>query len=89
MSPEHYALIYTPTAARQIGKLPPLIQRRVLAALEELRADPRRPGVKAVKGPDGGLRLRVGDYRVLYDVDDRAGRVFVRKVGHRREVYDR
>lgn len=89
MLPVRYALIYTTAAGRQVEKLPPIMQRRILVALEKLTADPRPVGVKAVKGPSGGLRLRVGDYRVLYEVHGAAGQVLVVKIGHRRDVYDR
>jgi mRNA interferase RelE/StbE len=55
-----------------------------------LRRSPRtraRPGAKAIVGADGVLRVRVGDYRILYTIDDDELLVLVVAAGHRREIY--
>ena len=57
-------------------------------ALRLLAVDPRPPGARVLRGRDG-LRVRVGDYRVLYRVEDDVLLVVVVAVGHRREVYER
>jgi mRNA interferase RelE/StbE len=57
--------------------------------VEGLAADPRPRGAEKVEGGGGELRLRIGDYRVVYDVDDRARSVVIYKVGDRKEVYRR
>jgi mRNA interferase RelE/StbE len=55
-------------------------------ALEELAGDPRPPGIKKLKGREG-WRLRIGDYRVIYEIDDTQKIIIVLHVGHRRDIY--
>jgi len=88
-SARRYTIQITPAAERQLGKLSTVARRRVAVAIDQLAGDPRPPGVRALQGGFGGLRIRVGDYRVLYEVDDKAALVLVVRVGHRRDVYDR
>lgn len=59
----------------------------ILAAMRALGTEPRPSGVKPLKGYRPWLRVRVGDYRIIYDVNDTARTVTVAVVGHRREVY--
>ncbi|WP_404980599.1 type II toxin-antitoxin system RelE family toxin [Carboxydichorda subterranea] len=59
---------------------------RVRDAMRDPADNPRPPGVRKLTGRDG-WRLRVGDYRVIYDVDDESRRVTVLHIGHRRDVY--
>lgn len=76
-----------PSAAKVIRKLDAPSARRVLDAIGALAVDPRPPGCIQLKGGDGELRTRVGDYRVVYDVHDGELLVLVLRVGHRRDVY--
>jgi mRNA interferase RelE/StbE len=62
---------------------------RLLAAAEKLSADPRPPGCRKLAGTSDRYRIRVGDYRIIYRVDDGKVTVLVLLIGHRREVYDR
>jgi len=58
-------------------------------SIEELSVDPRPAGCKKLKGNNGNLwRMRVGNYRIIYIVDDIVRIVNVRKIGHRKDVYD-
>ena len=81
---------YTDTAKAQLRKLDKPMARRIVDFMDERIAgldDPRSTG-KALAGPLGGLwRYRVGDCRVICDIQDGALRVLVVQVGHRREVY--
>jgi mRNA interferase RelE/StbE len=63
--------------------------RRIKGATEALRVEPRPPGVKAPTGQHGWLRIRVEDYRIVYEVRDSELVVLVIRIGHRSEVYDR
>ncbi|HSR85969.1 MAG TPA: type II toxin-antitoxin system RelE/ParE family toxin [Streptosporangiaceae bacterium] len=72
---------------QEVKRLDPAILRRVAAAINALAADPRPPGVKALTGIPGAPRIRVGDYRILYEVADDQHRVVVINVDHRRDVY--
>ncbi|WP_068400769.1 type II toxin-antitoxin system RelE family toxin [Kribbia dieselivorans] len=82
-----YAISYVPSAAKVIRKLDKQMARRLLDAIESLARDPRPSGCIQLKGGDGEFRIRVGDYRIVYDIQDDELVVLVLRVGHRREVY--
>lgn len=63
------------------------IARRLVTAIEALGKDPHPQGSIQLKGGDGEYRIRVGSYRIIYDVKDRELIVLVLRVAHRREVY--
>lgn len=86
MSEAGYRIEWSSAARRQLAKLPDPARGRVQAAIEALGGDPRPPSAKALVGTDS-LRVRIGDYRAVYEVDDPARLVRVLTVGHRREVY--
>ncbi len=81
-----YSVVFTSSAARDLRRLPEDVRRRVVAALQGLANDPRPPGCVKLSGGDE-WRIRVGDYRVVYRVDDTARQVTVTRIGHRRDVY--
>ena len=68
-------------------KLPHGALARLAAALASLASEPRPPGVKKLSGKESLFRVRVGDYRIIYQVRDRELVVLVLKIGHRREIY--
>jgi mRNA interferase RelE/StbE len=76
-----------PAAARALRTLDPPAQRRVRGAIALLAQDPRPPGARALQGRPG-LRVRVGDYRIVYTVQDDVLLVVVVRLGHRRDVYE-
>jgi mRNA interferase RelE/StbE len=83
-----YRLVLEPRAERQLAALDKTIRTRIVRALHRTVQNPHRASnVKALAG--GGFRLRVGDYRVLFDVMDDILVVLIVAVGHRREVYRR
>lgn len=82
-----YRISYVASAAKALRKLDRQIARRILVAIERLADDPRPPGCVAIKGGGGELRVKVGDYRVVYDIEDGELIVLVLRIGHRREVY--
>lgn len=82
-----YEIRIAPAAVRQIRKLDRQAQRRVQAAIEILADEPRPPGAVKLSGGEGEWRVRTGDYRVIYEIDDGVLLVLVIAVGHRREVY--
>ena len=69
-----------------MAALPHEDYERVKTAVSRLAANPRPVGCRKLAGRDG-WRVRVGDYRIIYDIDDPARSVTVLDVGHRREVY--
>lgn len=89
MSGPRYELRFRPAALRQLRKLDSQIARRIKSTTETLRTEPRPPGVKALTGQRGWLRIRVGDYRIVYEVRDSELVVLVIQIGHRSQIYDR
>jgi len=81
-----YSLLILPRAQKELAKLPASEYERVRDAIRSLAEAPRPPGSLKLSGREG-WRIRVGDYRVLYDVDDKNQTVTVQHVGHRRDVY--
>lgn len=79
----------TPAAVKALAKLDKPVRRRLQAAIDRLADEPRPAGVVAIKSQPGHLRLRVGDRRVVYKVDDDRVVVLVVDLGHRREIYER
>lgn len=80
-----FAIIWSESAARQLRKLDRTIARRIFEKVGDLREDPLRLVQKLVNSPY--YRLRVGDYRVVLDVQRNFLRILVLKVGHRESVY--
>lgn len=81
-----YELRVRASVAKDLRGLPKADVRRILARIEGLSVDPRPAGSEKLSG-DEKYRIRQGDYRILYSIDDRQVIVEVVKVGHRREVY--
>lgn len=84
-----YQIEITRDALKTLAKLDKPIRRRLQTAIDRLAEDPRPSGVTALKGLSDYLRIRVGDYRVIYRVEDGRLVVVVVAVGHRREIYER
>ena len=84
-----YAVEFVATAREAFDALPRPVQIRVGRAIDRLAENPRPRGAKVLQGKKGLLRVRVGDYRVLYQIVKERLVVLVVKVGHRREVYRR
>lgn len=74
-------------AVKAIESLPRKEQQRVRAAVDLLSETPRPPGCVALAGDESTYRVRVGDYRIVYEVHDAVLVVQVVRVGHRRDVY--
>ncbi|NHT16356.1 type II toxin-antitoxin system RelE/ParE family toxin [Cellulomonas sp. IC4_254] len=83
-----YQVDIRPAAVRALRKVDHQDRPRIQAAIALLAQDPRPPGARALRGRDG-YRVRVGDYRILYTVDDGVLVVVVVTLGHRREVDER
>jgi mRNA interferase RelE/StbE len=81
-------VILSPTAQRDLRRLVAEVRERVLVAIRGLRDTPRPPGcllLRDYRPPT--WRIRVGDWRILYEIDDQAGLVRVRNVYHRSKAY--
>lgn len=82
-----YSVEIAPAAKRQIKKLSKDIQQLVIERLEQLAEIPRPPGVLKMEGEESLYRIRVGDYRIIYEIQDRMLLIVVVKVGHRSRIY--
>jgi mRNA interferase RelE/StbE len=82
-----YIVEWDSHAERAFGKLAPDAQRAVLTKGRDLATNPRPPGSRKLKGARDAYRLRVGEYRVLYEVTDAALVVWVVEIGPRKSVY--
>jgi mRNA interferase RelE/StbE len=82
-----YDVDIAPSAARQLRKLDPHAQRRILTVLDLLASEPRPAGAKKLVGGEGEWRVRTGDYRIVYEIHDQVLQVLVVAVGHRRDIY--
>ena len=82
-----YELIIKPTAERSLDRLSQTIRRCIVDALEELRSEPRPAGCLKMAGDENAWRIRVGDYRIVYEIHDGRLLVLVVRVGHRKDVY--
>ena len=82
-----YRIELTPAAKRDLVPIPKKDLKRVDAHILALAKNPRPPGVKALTGKEGFLRVRVGDYRIIYQIRDDILLVLVVRIRHRRDVY--
>ena len=81
-----YEIIFSEKAKKQLEKLERNIQERILQSLERIKMRPEAFVTKLVGDP--AYKFRVGDYRILLDIDKEKMHILVIKVGHRKNVYD-
>ena len=85
-----YTIEISTPAANALSKLEKANRLRIVGAIELLSVDPRPPGAKMLRGGEHGRwRVRVGEYRIVYAIEDDRLLILVLRVAHRREVYDR
>jgi mRNA interferase RelE/StbE len=82
-----YRIEIRPAAERDFRRIVKPFKGRLLAAIAALAETPRPTGSIRLAGPEGFRRVRVGDYRIVYLVEDRVLLVCVVRVGHRKDVY--
>jgi mRNA interferase RelE/StbE len=84
-----YTLAIMPSAARELDALDEAVFARIDRKIAQLAQHPRPAGCKKLKGYKDLWRIRVGDWRVVYIINDAARLVSITRVAHRREVYER
>jgi mRNA interferase RelE/StbE len=84
-----YRIEVSPAAARQLKKIDRRVLPQIAEKIDSLAGEPRPRGCEKLSGYDDLYRLRVGDYRIVYGVEDRSVVVAVLRVGNRSEVYQR
>jgi mRNA interferase RelE/StbE len=82
-----YTVDFAPIAARQFSKLAGQVKRRVGQKIDALETNPRPPGVEKLEGEGSFYRVRVGDFRIVYQISDKLLLVLVVKIADRKEVY--
>jgi mRNA interferase RelE/StbE len=83
-----YAVEVKPSARKELEVLPDQVLTRIVRKIESLGNAPRPPGCKKLKAHKDHWRIRAGDWRVLYIIDDTAKVVSVTRIAHRRDVYE-
>lgn len=83
-----YAVELLPSVAKGLSKLERSVQVRIARRIERLAKDPRADAMK-LRGADDVWRVRIGDYRILYRIEDERLVVLVIRIAHRREAYRR
>jgi mRNA interferase RelE/StbE len=82
-----YRLELTKGAIKQLNRLPSNIKERIDVRILDLAIEPRPNGVKKIKGDENSYRIRVGDYRIIYEIYDDILLITVVRVGHRSKIY--
>ena len=81
-----YSIQVLRRAQKELAQLPKQEYERIKEVVQNLSQDPRPQGCKKLTGREG-WRIRVGDYRVIYEIDDGQNKLTVLHIGHRRDVY--
>lgn len=83
-----YSLFIKPSAGKELAAVGPKPDRlRIVAKIRDLAEEPRPHGSEKLAGYDDRYRVRQGNYRIVYAIDDKASHVTVFKIGHRKDVY--
>jgi len=81
-----YTLLAKPTVEKDLRPIPKRVLENISKAIKSLAIEPRQSQTEKLKGADG-YRIRIGDYRILYAIDDAARTVTIHRVRHRKEAY--
>ena len=85
----NYKILIRKLALKELEELPTKTNRQLVKAIDDLSINPSPVGCKKLKGKTNQIwRIRVGDYRILYVIEDKIKIVEIRKIGHRKEIYD-
>ena len=83
-----YGISINPSALKELSKLPKAVVKKTEKAISALAENPRPDGVKKLKGSDDDLyRIRVGDYRIIYAIEDEIKVIDILRIGHRKDIY--
>ncbi len=82
-----YKIVIDRFAQKQLGKISPPHFNRIVKAVNDLANNPRPNGYRKLTGRSG-YRIRIGDYRVIYNIKDNILTIFIIEIGHRKDIYD-
>jgi mRNA interferase RelE/StbE len=83
-----YRIKVTPRAQKDLKALPTRERQRVAEQIDALKLDPRPTGCRKLKGREGFYRIRAGDYRVVYQIEDEVLLILIVRAGDRKEIYE-
>ena len=82
-----YRILLERAAEKSLARLAPALHNRIIKAIQALSTNPRPSGSRKLSGSENDWRIRVGDYRVIYEIADEIRVVRVNRIRHRRDVY--
>ena len=82
-----YRVVLASRARKNLARIDPVIRRRIAKAIDALSGDPQPAGCVPLKGMPGALRIRVGDYRIVFRVVKDDGVITVADIDHRKDIY--
>jgi len=82
-----YSIRFKKSAEKEIEKLPVSVVKRIIPAIDDLALNPRPKGSKKLESKEEIWRIRIGDYRVLYSIEDVIKIIEIRHIGHRKDIY--
>jgi len=83
----YYKVVFIRSARRELEKLPSQISNRILQKIELLEKEPRPKGCKKLQSPENLWRIRIGDYRVIYSINDKKQQIKIWIIRHRSDAY--
>lgn len=83
-----YQVFLSKAARKQLNTLPLFIHNKITEDIIALGNTPRPPSCKKLKGQRNAWRIRIGDYRVIYEIEDKCLRILVVAIGHRKDIYE-
>ena len=82
-----YEILLERRAEKDLKKLPSVLFQRVIEKIQSLAENPKPQGSRKITGSKNDWRIRIGDYRAIYEIDEREKRVKIMRIRHRREAY--
>jgi len=83
-----YRIEVKPQAEKALAKIPNPYRRRIANAIDGLASSPRPSGCVKLVGAQGAYRIRIGDYRIVYEIVDKVLIVYIVRIAHRKDVYN-
>ena len=83
-----YEVLLSKAARKQMAALPSGLHRKIIEKISNLTVLPRPAGCKKLKGYKHAFRIRLGDYRIIYDIEDKVLRIRVVAISHRKDIYE-
>lgn len=82
-----YEILLSKAARKQLSTLPAFIHNKIIEDIANLSTSPRPAGCKKLKGYRNSYRIRPGDYRVIYEIEDKVLSILVIAIGYRKDIY--